>query len=114
MPHSSLLALLASVCSIVGCAPNVGNVKNPAPSLDAPPSAEAVTVSGIETAPGLDERQLIGPLRDAFDRIDPAADGWQTEALSDAATSHLALLSQVLEASERRDAKVLAEFVATD
>ena len=88
-------------------------MKSPASKPDATQSA-TVTVSGIETAPGLVERELIGPLRDAFDRIDPAADGWQSEALSDAATSQLALLSQALEASERRDARVLSEFVAAD
>ena len=113
MRHSRLLALLTSVCSIVGCAPDARQVKSPASKPDATQSA-TVTASGIETAPGLAERELIGPLRDAFDRIDPAADGWQSEALSDAATSQLALLSQALEASERRDAKVLSEFVAAD
>jgi hypothetical protein len=113
MRHSRLLALLTSVCSIVGCADEARHVKSPAATLDATQSA-TVTVSGIETAPGLVERELIGPLRDAFDRIDPAADGWQSEALSDAATSHLALLSVAFEAPQQRDAKALSKFVAAD
>ena len=113
MRHSQLLALVTSVCSIVGCAPDARHGNSPASKTDATQSA-TVTASGIETAPGLADRELIGPLRDAFDRIDPAADGWQSEALSDAATSQLALLSQALEAAERRNAKVLSEFVAAD
>jgi hypothetical protein len=113
MRHSRLLTLLASVCSIVGCGNDVQQVKGRASKLDATQSAP-VSVSGIETAPGLAERELIGPLRDAFERIDPAVDGWQSEALSDAATSQLTLLTQALEAAERRDASFLSEFVAAD
>ena len=39
------------------------------------------------TAPGVTEAKFIGPLADAYARIDPNRDGWESEAFSARAAS---------------------------
>jgi hypothetical protein len=41
-------------------------------------------MEGAIPAPGLEESSLVAPLTDAYSRIDPAKDGWSTEAFSEA------------------------------
>lgn len=65
------LLLSLAVCLV---APAVG-------SLGAAPPPN----KNLPQAPGTGETGFIGPLADAYQRIDPAADGWPTETLSQAA-----------------------------
>jgi hypothetical protein len=51
------------------------------------------------TAPGLEQKRYIGPLRDAYNRIDPSKDGWESEALSAEVSSQLSVLGELLEAA---------------
>ncbi len=61
--------------------------------------APAAAVVGAAVAPGLDRKRLIGPLRDAYDRMDPLKDGWESEAFSAAAMDQLHALEAVMAAS---------------
>ncbi len=69
------------------------------PSPVLPPSP-AIQAGPSETAPGLAARDLIGPLRDAYDRMDPLKDGWESEAFSAAAKKQLSHLKELLTASK--------------
>jgi hypothetical protein len=55
-----------------------------------------VQTDDIIIAPGLEERRYIGPLRDAYNRIDPGEDGWASEAMSADLTSQLDTLVELL------------------
>src|SRR5688572_29205986 len=109
MRHRGLIARLAATCAIVGYLHADWHESSSAAEAGAPPAA-VVADSGIEIAPGLGEREFVGPLRDAFDRINPAADGWQSEALSEEVDGRLSLLTAAIETSGKRDANALSEF----
>ena len=51
-------------------------------------------------APGLSQGRFVSPLADAYRRIDPANDGWQTEAFNEAAGDQLKQLAKLLEHPE--------------
>ena len=63
----------------------------PAFSGGAPAAATAVLPSEPEIieAPGLDEREFVGPLAEVMERLSPEDDGWDTEAFSEAASAQL-------------------------
>ena len=46
-------------------------------------------VERLVVVPGIDDRTLVAPLADAYNRLDPANDGWQTEVLGSAVQSQL-------------------------
>ena len=54
-------------------------------------------------APGLGNRQFVGPLIDAYRRIDPLQDGWKSEAFSAAATDQLKKLGALLVSASRKE-----------
>ena len=60
-------------------------------------------------APGL-ERRYVGPLRDAYRRIDPAADGWPTEAFSSHAAAQLNRLGKLLATGGPLDPKAVGDL----
>jgi hypothetical protein len=72
--------------------------------------------TGAETvlAPGLDQRRYIAPLEDAYRRIDPSQDGWQTEAFSEAVAEPLERLSRLLEGRGAIEQQQLRELAADD
>ena len=69
---------------------------NVIPDLPAAPSP-AMEAGPAETSPGLRQQKFIAPLRDAYERMDPARDGWSSEAFSAAAKEQLSLLEKLLE-----------------
>ncbi len=70
---------------------------------DSPGSGTTAVVAGADVieAPGLDQRRYVNPLADAYQRIDPSRDGWQTEAFNDAAGEQLKQLAKLLEHPDR-------------
>ncbi len=68
---------------------------NAMPDLPAAPSP-AMEAGPTETSPGLRQQKFIAPLRDAYERMDPARDGWSSEAFSAAAKKQLSLLEKLL------------------
>ncbi|MGJ8724732.1 MAG: FG-GAP repeat domain-containing protein [Roseibacillus sp.] len=57
----------------------------------------------IIAAPGLENRELVGPLSEVIDRLSPKDDGWDTEAFSEAASAQLYRLGALLKSPERED-----------
>ena len=80
-----------------------------------PPSPESTpVVEGIQTAPGLEQTTFIAPLTDAYKRIDPIEDGWDSEAFSAAATKQLKLLAKKLSVPSRLSNDSIAKFFTQD
>ena len=66
----------------------------------------------IVEAPGSKQQSYVAPLADAYRRIDPAADGWQTEAFNDASSKQLKQLSKLFEG--KLDDEVINGLAAED
>jgi len=64
-----------------------------------------------QIAPGASRSDYIGPLRDAYERIDPIKDGWETEAFSSAALDQLHHLEPLLLSPEAAGEEALAAIV---
>ncbi|MFT4550014.1 MAG: hypothetical protein ACI8XO_003675 [Verrucomicrobiales bacterium] len=98
--------------------------KKDASSVEKSPATEVVTASNTASntpqaipsppsaLPELQAESFIAPLRDAYDRIDPVKDGWESEAFSGAAMEQLHLIETLLAASAPIDEKGLAPIVA--
>ena len=69
---------------------------------------------GIITAPGLDDIEHTGLLKEIYRRLDPTEDGWASEALSDRASEQLKKLSKKLEKPSSLTADSLAPYTAKD
>lgn len=63
----------------------------PNPRADGAPAEQQANAgeTGIITAPGLGDAELFPLLADSYARIDPAKDGWETEAFNEAANRQL-------------------------
>lgn len=61
-----------------------------------------ITTDTIAETPGLKEATstYVAPLADAFNRIDPMRDGWESEAFSESASKKLKILAQALTRSQ--------------
>ncbi len=68
----------------------------PASRPDAPSESRTEEDFATIPAPGLGERRVVAPLADAWERIDPAKDGWDSEAISAAAQAKLKLLAKAM------------------
>ena len=120
------LATVLMICSFAGCAKkettNGGALPNPPPIekpiSDVPqPSPTVASETGaveppeIEIAPGADWTGYIGRLQDAYDRIDPIKDGWESEAFSAAALEQLHHLEPLLLSPELATEEALGSIV---
>ncbi|MDF1784805.1 MAG: VCBS repeat-containing protein [Verrucomicrobiales bacterium] len=86
---SRTLAFGAFMLFIAGC----GDRSTPTTGTeDAPRATPTANVAEPTPVPGLSKRDYVGPLADAYERIDPTKDGWTTEALTEAANEELAVL----------------------
>ena len=98
----------------VGCSKNsTPKESNPLPSS---PESTAIVpvVEGIQTAPGLEQTTFVAPLTDAYKRIDPIEDGWDSEAFSAAATKQLKLLAKELSTPSKLSNDSIAKFFIQD
>ena len=97
-----------------GCSKNsTQKESNPLPSS---PESTAIVpvVEGIQTAPGLEQTTFVAPLTDAYKRIDPIEDGWDSEAFSAAATKQLKLLAKELSTPSKLSNDSIAKFFIQD
>ena len=97
-----------------GCSKNsTPKESNPLPSS---PESTAIVpaVEGIQTAPGLEQTTFVAPLTDAYKRIDPIEDGWDSEAFSAAATKQLKLLAKELSTPSKLSNDSIAKFFIQD
>lgn len=96
------------------------NATQPSPIADsAGPVAQPVTgirSDTVVTAPGLgsENREYVAPLADAYNRIDPTNDGWQSEAFSEAATKELKTLAKSLSNPEKLKKGELTDVFAPE
>lgn len=100
--------------AVLGCLPivaagihlavrGVGTTDNEGPP-DEPPPLTADDGNGIlPVVPGLSDPRYAASLRDAYDRLDPTADGWKTEAFNNAAGRQLKQLAKWFEHPEKID-----------
>jgi hypothetical protein len=108
------------VLSIILCLSWTGCSKNSTPkesdSLPSSPESTAIVpvVEGIQTAPGLEQTTFVAPLTDAYKRIDPIEDGWDSEAFSAAATKQLKLLAKELSTPSKLSNDSIAKFFIQD
>ncbi len=75
----------------------VGNTKSPA-------------VGQMIVAPGLQNKKVIEPLEDAWRRIDPKKDGWDSEVLSESATKKLKEMAIILRSPEKFKSSNMDQF----
>ena len=72
---------------------------------------EATSGAPLLTAPGVDESKFIGPLSDAYARIDPTRDGWESEAFGATAGQQLNRFGELLRAEATAESLVEIEKV---
>ncbi|MBT4903265.1 MAG: hypothetical protein HON54_15320, partial [Verrucomicrobia bacterium] len=102
---------IALCLSWIGCS----RTSTPEEPTPLPPSPKSTpVVQGIQTAPGLEQTTFIAPLTDAYKRIDPIEDGWDSEAFSAAATKQLKLLAKKLSVPSRLSNDSIAKFFTQD
>ena len=94
-------------------------IQAPPSSSDATPNpvippSPAVKAGPAETAPGLGQGNLIAPLRDAYERMDPGKDGWASEAFSASASEQLYLLEDLLGGPDDITAASLGELAVAE
>jgi len=95
-----LIPFLVGILFLTGCGDEeLGNDDLPGNDGEsetgvASPSPQATDLASLDLA---GDRTLIGPLADAYRRIDPTADGWQSEAFGENATSQLKRLAKSLQ-----------------
>ena len=98
--------------------PDESSIVPSAPSIATPdpllPPSPALKAGPTKTAPGLGEGNLIAPLRDAYERMDPSKDGWASEAFSAAAGEQLYLLQDLLGGPVDIQAGALGELAVAD
>ena len=99
----------------VAAAPASASPTAAAAAAPALPSVASVASTAVpappSVAPGLDRKKFIAPLQDAYERIDPLKDGWETEAFNTEAMKQLHLLEELMMASEPVTAAGLASVV---
>ena len=102
------------VFALSGCSPS------PPPTANRPETMASGVVmpegSSLDpvTAPGLEGQHFVAPLADAYRRLDPSADGWETEALSQAAQDQLNGLAGLFESSQKPALSSAADVVAAE
>ncbi|MEO1859934.1 MAG: VCBS repeat-containing protein [Verrucomicrobiales bacterium] len=62
---------------------------------------KSTAVGEMIVAPGLQNKKVIKPLEDAWRRIDPKKDGWNSEVLSESATKKLKEMAIILRSPEK-------------
>ncbi len=100
--------VVAASCGDRGVAPEDPGGSGGAQGSSPPSAGEA-----LRTVPALEgDRPLIGPLADAWARIDPNADGWESEAFSEAASASLKRLAKAIAHPDAIDSETLGDLLA--
>ena len=68
------------------------------------------TVGEMIVAPGLQNKKVIKPLEDAWRRIDPKKDGWDSEVLSESAIKKLKEMAIILRSPEKFKSSNMDQF----
>ena len=87
--HLFVILLITFTAFLLGCS------DQKKPSLSGEEKNNSV-VRGMIVAPGLKDPKVIAPLEDAWKRIDPKEDGWDSEVLNEVAAKKLKALSEII------------------
>ena len=87
--HFFVILLITFTAFLLGCS------DQKKPSVSGEEKNNSV-VRGMIVAPGLKDPKVIAPLEDAWKRIDPKEDGWDSEVLNEVATKKLKALSEII------------------
>ena len=98
------LAMLLVVAVLPGCYGRQGNA----------PSVEATAVASGDDLGTMSTPMVAARLAEQADDLNPLADGWKTEALSEAANHQLAVLAGLLKHPGQLDAGGFTELLAED
>lgn len=71
---------------------------------------KSTAVGEMIVAPGLQNKKVIKPLEDAWRRIDPKKDGWDSEVLSESATKKLKEMAIILRSPEKFKSSNMDQF----
>jgi len=112
--HRLELLKLFRILTITLCLSWTGCSRTSTPEEPNPLPPSPDVVEGIQTAPGLEQTTFIAPLTDAYKRIDPIEDGWDSEAFSAAATKQLKLLAKELSTPSKLSNDSIAKFFIQD
>ena len=100
MPVSANVALPFALTLLIGSLGLQGCSRERETGAAPPPAAATAphSSSPVELihAPGMDQRKLVAPLADAWNRIDPLKDGWESEAQSEKISSKLKHLAKAM------------------
>ena len=116
MTHTLALWVSRTVAVAVGLLLTIGCSESTAPKTSAnqaPRETPSSNIAEPTPVPSLSKRDYVGPLADAYERIDPTKDGWTTEALSEAANVQLAALKTWIAHPEEPQPSLSANFVST-
>ena len=81
---------IISALLLISCSDNSKSITSKEePKITQNDSLKGDELTGVQIAPGLDKKTLIAPLKDAYNRINPIEDGWESEAFSESATKIL-------------------------
>jgi FG-GAP-like repeat len=100
-PAKTLVICAASLAAIAlafpACrkAPGKHAPANP-PTSDPAPAELSEPAGPPAIVPGLAQKRLIAPLEDAYERVDPTKDGWESEAFNNAAMEQLHAIEALL------------------
>ena len=78
--------------------------------VDAVENVKSSAVGQMIVAPGLQNKEVIKPLEDAWRRIDPKKDGWDSEVLSESATKKLKEIATILRSPEKFKSSNMGQF----
>ncbi len=87
--HFFVILLITFTSFLLGCS------DQKKPSVSGEEKNNSV-IRGMIVAPGLKDPKVIAPLEDAWKRIDPKEDGWDSEVLNEVATKKLKALSEII------------------
>ena len=80
-------------------------------ATDSPLADRSQPDTQLTIAPGVKDQQFVGPLADAYRRLDPSQDGWQSEAIGQAIQDQLNQLAAWMRQSPRPSKTDLSKLV---
>ena len=83
--------------SISGAKPSTGPISVP-PPINLKPSKKRQREVSLKVPKRLREQRFVAPLADAYQRIEPGKDGWETEAYSENVSAQLNRFAEAIEA----------------
>ena len=105
------MSILSVLLFVQSCSDkNSSGSEEGAGQVDISENSKSPAVGGMIVAPGLQNRKVIKPLEDAWRRIDPKKDGWDSEVLSESATKKLKEMAIIIQSAEKLKSSNMDQF----